>query len=236
MSAYASVTLSVGSSLLPQTVTLVPSAPACFEQLLSLREVGRLARVAVRALGRVERLVVARRSRRDERAARLHLAREQAREARLVDPVVDRLTNERVVERGDPRVHEHVVRRRSRELLVAVRRLLENGRLQVRGRRILHVVELVVEHVLRLLALVLDDLRRDLVDVARRDVGDVERLELGVLLHHELTVRDRLGDHVRTDARGRVLGQVLERGVAGDESGEPHREHVLERRRRARSA
>ena len=42
-----------------------------------------------------------------------------------------------------------------------------------------------------------------------------------VPLQHELPVRHRLGDHVRTDARGRVLRQVLERRVARHEAGEP---------------
>src|SRR4029079_8532086 len=81
---------------------------------------------------------------------------------------------------------------------------------------------------LRLTLGALDDLRGDLVDVTRRDLRTEVR-EVRVLLEHELAVRDRLRDLVRTDARGRGLGQALAGRVARHEPDEPHGDHVRER-------
>ncbi len=160
------------------------------QHLARLGEVRRLVRVAPRAVLHVERLVVAGHAGRQERAARSHLAGEQPCEGRLVEADVHRVADLLLVERSLARVHEHVVGRRGRELLVAIGVLRLDLRLDVGRGRILHVVERSRDHVLGLTLRVLHDLDRDLVEVALRDARQVEEL---VLLEHELAVRHRLG-------------------------------------------
>ena len=107
---------------------------------------------------------------------------------------------------------------------------LVHRRLEIGRRRVLHVVDLVVEHILGLLAGALDDRCRQRIDIAVRDRLDAEIAKVLAPLHHELTVRYRLGDHVRADTSGRALGHVLERRIPRHEAGEVHRQNVREGR------
>ena len=96
---------------------------------------------------------------------------------------------------------------------------------QVRRRRVLHVVELPVDYVLRLPLRARDDPHPYPVDLPGRDPRDVEAAPAP---QHELAIRSDARDLVGADSRRGPLRLVLERSVRRHEPGKDRGERVGE--------
>ena len=181
-------------------------------------------------------LVVARHARGEQRAA--GLASSPRRGGRARARSIARLTASRTSGSSNGArslVEEEVIGRGGRVLGEAVARLLEDRRLERRRRRVLHVVELAVEHVLRLLARARSTIsRRDLGRCCRSGCrGCRGRRSSGCARARTRRSGSEAVISYGADARRRVGAEVAERVPRGHRGGEDQRERVRRRSRRA---